>query len=178
MTSLEAMDQFDRLLAAGFALPSGTDQATVFQEWATAFASVDREDVAAGISKLVAGRVDRFWPTVGELRGAIASVQAGREPLDCRRCRGSRWVAARPYRANGSLLYEGVVRCPDCGVPAPTRVGDAHQTPLSDREYAEWRDARRPAAPVTSRDEFLARVAALQARFVSRRMPAVEVTHG
>lgn len=172
MTDTEAMDQFDRLLAVCVHPP---DPAAAFREWALAFQASDVEDVREGITRLLAAKVDRFMPSPGELRGAIASVQSGREPVGCRRCGGSRWVEARPYKANGTLVYEGVRRCPACGVPAPTLAGESHQTPLTDREEAAWRAARRPAVPVATLEEYHARVSALQARYTARRMPAVEV---
>lgn len=178
MTAIEAMDQFDRLLAAGFSLPSGADQASVFQEWSAAFVSVDRADVAAGISRLVTGRVDRFWPTIGELRGAIASATEGRERPGCRTCGGSWWVDAGPYTANGGHIYAGVRRCPDCGVPAPKVENRGQQTPLRGAELRAWEAAQRPKGePIDTVEQFQARVreSALRMRVMPR--VAKEVSH-
>lgn len=173
MTSVEAMDQFDRLLAAGFALPSGADQASVFTEWSAAFASVPQGDVSAGVTRLITGRVDRFWPTIGELRGSIATVTDGRERPGCQTCGGSFWVDAGPYTANGGHVYVGVSRCPSCGVPAPKGDDPKRRTWLCGAELRAWQDAQRPKGePIHTMEQFQARVREIAHRM--RVMPRAE----
>lgn len=153
------MEQFGRLLANCVA-PSDPD--AVFAEWFAALARVPVEDVDEGITRLLRAKVDRFWPSIGELRGAVASVQTGREPSSrCRACGGSGWVEARPYRANGEHIYEGVTRCPSCGIPPPVWQSASHQTPLSESEYRRWLAARPAVEDIPTRAAFLARVRSL-----------------
>lgn len=161
MTEVEAMDQFDRLAAAGFLQPADPDgkPGAVFMEWYRGVQSYAREDVQDGITRLLNAKTDRFWPTVGELRGCIAGVTAGREKrAKCDTCRDSGWVDARPYKANAGYVYEGVERCPACALPAPRDGRGMYQTPLTDREYAEWQKTQRPLRVITSRDELFARI--------------------
>ena len=124
-----------------------------------------------GVTRLLDTKPDRFWPSIGELRGVIAGIQASRDggKPRCQRCGGSTWVEARPYTANGGHVYQGVVRCPDCGVPPPVLHGASHQTPLSDRDYANWRAAQPPIEPLT-REEFLSRIRALAPPAVVRAL--------
>lgn len=175
MTRDEAMEQFGRLLANCVA-PADPD--AVFGEWFGAFDRATVEDVAEGITRLLRGKADRFWPSIGELRGAMASVQAGREPVTrCRRCGGSSWVEARPYRANGEHIYEGVIRCPDCGVPSSARPGASQQTPLSETEYRAWLAARPVVDAIPTWGALLAVVRARHGSKVAallRRDPGME----
>ena len=168
MTQLDAMDQFDRLAAAGFMQPADPDgkPGAVFAEWYDGLKGYTAEDVKDGISRMLTTRVERYWPTVGELRGCIASVTAGREKrAKCDTCHDTGWLEARPYTANAGYVYEGVTRCYACGVPAPRDVGQ-QQTPLTDREYAEWQKTQKPLRVITSRDELFARI-----RVVLGQMP-------
>jgi hypothetical protein len=161
MTQLEAMDEFDRLAAAGYVQPADPDgkPGAVFTEWFNGLQSYAREDVHDGITRLLGAKTDRFWPTLGELRGCIAGVTAGRERRGkCDTCRDSGWVDARPYRANGGLVYQGVMRCPGCGLQMPRDVSGQHQTPLTEREFADWQKAQKPMRVITSRDELFARI--------------------
>lgn len=157
------MDQFDRLAAAGFLQPSDPDPRNkpgqVFQEWFAGLKSFPNDDVTSGIDRLIRERTDRFWPSIGELRGAILGATAGREKrAKCDTCQDSGWVEARPYKANAGHIYEGVTRCPGCAVPMPRDTAGAYQTPLTDRDYAEWQKARKPLRVITSRDELFARI--------------------
>ena len=165
MTPDDALTQFHRLLAV-CVVPADPD--TAFDEWFAAFERSSVDDVADGITRLLRAKTDRFLPSIGELRGAVASVQSGRETSRCATCHGSRWVEARPFRANGDRVYEGVRRCPDCGVPPPTAVGAGHQTPLSESEYRAWLGSKPPVEEITSRTEFFARVRAIAGRKLAR----------
>jgi hypothetical protein len=174
MTELDAMDQFDRLSAAGFLQPHDPDgkPGAVFMEWYDGLKGYARDDVQDGISRLLQTRTERYWPTVGELRGCIASVTAGREKRGkCDTCLDTGWVEARPYRANAGHVYQGVTRCPGCGLPVPKDAPGAYQTPLTDRECAEWQKSQRPMRVITSREEMFARVRQVLG---ARVVPAVE----
>lgn len=172
MTRDQGIEQFSRLIAN---LQPPADPDAVFAEWFPAFAGLHVDDVADGVTRLLRGKTDRWWPTIGELRGCIASVQAGRTSASdaCPKCHGSRWVEARPYRANGEHVYRGVTRCPACGVPAPRLEGQSRQTPFTDAQLAAWRHARRPVAAIETRAEFLAAVEALAGRKVAAHLRLV-----
>jgi hypothetical protein len=170
VTRNEAMDQFDRLVAVSAPLP---EVSATFDEWFLAFGRSSVDDVAEGITKLIASKSDRFFPSIGELRGCIASVQSGRDRGDkCRTCHGSTWIDAPPFRANGGHMYQGVSRCRDCGVPPPTMYGDSHQTPISSSELREWaQNLSREGGPMT-KSELMARVQVICSR---KKMPKVKL---
>lgn len=179
MTEQEASAQFDRLAMQGYFQPSDPEgrPGAVFVEWYEALRRYDVHDVEAVITDLIRGKSDRAWPTIGTLRGLLAAQTNGREQDTCARCHGSRWVEARPYRANGNYLYEGVVRCPECGVPPPKLEGGHRQTPISDAEYRAWWEARRPVEPIESRAEALAQVQRFADAAAKRtRMPSAQTS--
>ena len=164
MTRDQAMDQCDRLLRAGFRAPTSQPFEAVFEEWFGALESYASEDVAAGITLLVRQQANTYWPAIGELRTAIASATAGREKPKCPTCHGSTWVDAPPYRANGGRLYEGVTRCPDCGVPPPNVPHLARQhSAVTAAEVREWAERRADGAPMTQ-EAFLERCRAIVGR--------------
>lgn len=160
MKEIDAMDQFDRLVSAGYFVPPEPDGKTgaVFANWFEMLREYELDDVRDGITALLRTKTDRAWPTPGQIRGVIAGQTAGRESQKCKTCQGSGWVEARPYRANAGYIYEGVTRCPGCGLPMPKDAPGAYQTPLTDREFAEWQKAQRPMRVITSRDELFARI--------------------
>lgn len=168
MTRTDGMEQFDRLAHAGYRAPE--DVAAAFDEWMRHFGDMALEDVDAGLTRLMRGRASSFWPTPGELAEHIRAVQSGRDrrSASCPTCDGTTWVESVPFRANGGLLYAGVVRCHACGIPAPRLDAlRGHQTPLGPHEARDMarKAASDPAiaAPAT-RGEFLAAVAAMAAR--------------
>ena len=174
MTHDEAMEQFRRLLANCVA---PIDPDGVFVEWCAAFAHSSVDDVADGITALLRTKADRFWPSIGELRGVIGALQASRGDTDTRRCetcRGSGWVESRPFRALGDHIYEAVEPCQTCRPSAVVTV-DPRRSPLNDVEYLAWRQAQRPTEPITSRAELLARVQAIAA---AARMPRARRAEG
>lgn len=169
MSETEAMDQFDRLLAAGY-LPPGDPEdkpGAVFREWFAAFRTYDAADVSEAITRLKTTKTDRFWPMPAELRAFLpraSSPSAAR----CATCGDNRWVEGGPYKANGGHVYEGVRRCPDCGIPAPRVEGRGRQTPLSGVEFQAWQAARRHPHEIRTHEEFVARVEVLFARMSAR----------
>jgi hypothetical protein len=171
VTQLEAMDQFDRLAALGFRAPADPDgkPGAVFLEWYDGLKGFAVDDVKDGIGRLRSTRTDTFWPTVGELRGIIAGLTSGRESRRCQNCQGSGWVEARPYKANAGHIYEGVERCPACAIPMPKDAHGTFQTPLTDREYAEWQAKRIPLRAITSRAEVFDRIKAVLGVDIPRR---------
>jgi hypothetical protein len=175
MTQDAVTAQFLRVMGQ-FVPPSDPD--AVCAEWVRAFALTDADDFEQAVSKMLAERVDRFCPTIGEIRGFVASVQAGRERYTrCASCAGSGWVDATPWTANGGRVYEGVRRCSDCGIPVPM-TGDLRQTPLTASAYVSWMDGLRTPETIQTQAEFLARVRQVAggkvAALLTRRDPGQE----
>jgi hypothetical protein len=149
------------------------DEAEMFGEWVRALQSYATADMDAGITLLIRQQVTNFWPAIGELRTAIAAATAGREKPKCATCHGSTWVDAPPYRANGGRLYQGVTRCPDCGVPPPKVPHLAAQhSAVTGAEVREWAD-RDDAVPMTH-EAFLERCRAIVHRMSMPKAKAVE----
>jgi hypothetical protein len=161
---------FERLERAGFRVPDPERVPDLYREWFNALQHYAAADVEAGIDRIIRDKRETFWPTIGAVREAIHAATAGRETTPhCATCGGSTWVEARPYRANGGYIYQGVTRCPDCGVPPPTQHGPSRQTPLSDPELREWRAAQRPVPAITSMAEVGERLRQLR---YAKTMPA------
>lgn len=166
MTRQDAMACVDRYVRAGYRQPD--DFAGAFEEWFLAFGALPLDDVDAAVSRLVRGRASSFWPTPGELSDHLQAVRAGRSERAnlCPTCHGTTWIESHPWRANGGQVYEGVRRCPDCGVPPPDLSGLAgRQTPLSGLELRAWWEAKPKLidAPASA-GEFLATIRGLVAR--------------
>lgn len=160
MTDAVVMAQMERLIHAGYRAPE--ELAGVFEEWRGALMGRESEALEAGVTRLIRTRTSSFWPTVADVLESMRAVSAGStsEPRGCTTCHGTTWIDAPPYRANGGHLYEGVMRCPACGVPAPRLDGPNRQTPLTASEYREWAQAQRPVEELTQA-EFRARLAVL-----------------
>jgi hypothetical protein len=174
VTQVEAMNLYDRVLSLGYFVPADppTRPNGVFYEWFTGLEKYSADDVDAGITALKRTKNDRNWPTLGEWRGAIGGATAGREKrVQCDTCQDTGWIDARPYKANAGYVYEGVTRCPGHGIGMPLGVSN-QQTPLTDREYAEWQKAQKPMRVITSRDELFARIRQVLG---GRVVPAVTV---
>lgn len=163
MTRLELEGQLDRFAHAGYRMPE--DMAGLFGEWFAALERYDAGRVEAAVTRLIRTRASSFWPTLADVLEAVRVEGAGRdaEPRGCPTCHGTAWIEAPPYRANGGLVYQGVRRCPDCGVPAPRQDGPSRQTPLSAVELREWAQSRRPVEMLTHADMMTA-IRALCAR--------------
>lgn len=169
---MSAQAQFERLLVAGFRLPFGVDPADALEAWCAAFERTDHAQLERGIGWLIRHEPDRDWPLVSSVWDAIRAATAGEsQPAStgCPTCHGSTWVDAPPYRANGGLVYRGVVRCSACGVPAPRldHLRGQH-SPLPAAELREWAQAQSREGGPRTREEFAAAVAAVAARVRAR----------
>lgn len=162
MTHGELSDQLERFAHAGYRLPD--DVPGMLAEWHDALGRYDLERVAAAVTRMIRTRTSSFWPTLADVLEAVRAEGAGEAPArGCQTCQGTTWIEAPPYRANGGLVYEGVRRCPDCGVPPPRQDGPSRQTPLGASEYRTWAESKRVAVPMTHA-EMMAAVRALCAR--------------
>lgn len=98
--------------------------------------------VERGISKIIREATDRFFPAIGAIVAAVSSGvgkyerTAGR----CGTCGGNGWIypqtrdAVQKFRTSAGTIVDAVVRCPDCGIPAPNYKPLGNLTPLT---YAE-----------------------------------------
>jgi len=123
----------------------------VFADWFSALSHFAIEAVEHGVSDVIASKRDTFWPAVGEVRGRIEDRLRGVPKVSsrCQTCHGSSWVDAGPHKANGGLIYEPVMRCPDCGIPAPKPIpGASRLEPLNGVEYRAWADAKAEGKPL------------------------------
>ncbi len=132
-------EQFNRV-AAHFHLPTDSSRETVAMEWFRAVEHYHIDALDHAVTHLIRQATDRFWPPLGKLleiiRGRIAGMDKTRDK--CATCHGSTWVDVWPYQVNG-LVYTGVQRCPDCGVPAPEMPKEnPYRKPLTKAEYQAY----------------------------------------
>jgi len=149
MTTREFEPQFRRL-EAQFRRPADVPRATHFSEWFTALERYHVQTVERGITSLIRQATDTFWPAVRSLTDLIRG-QVTPSGAQCQTCHGNTWVEARPFMALGRV-YQGVKRCPDCGIPPPQYEPIAPQSVLTDREVDEWTQCA-PLALPPARDE-------------------------
>lgn len=144
MTFPEWQPQWARL--AHFRISADVDRDHLEAEWFAQLKHWHVDAVDAGVTLLIGHAKDNFLPGLGLLKDYIRQ-QIGRyerTPGQCATCHGTSWIEASPWKSNG-LVYEGVVRCPECGIPAP-QVNDRKVTkpltPLEQHEYQAGRYSR------------------------------------
>lgn len=142
MNLAEFEKQFHRL-TDHFHLPADSSRDTIVDDW---FAAVQHYHVEAfdhAVTELTRTATDRFWPALGKvlevIKGRIGRYD--RAPGACATCHGTTWIPAEPWKSNG-LIYEGLRRCPDCGVPAPTDMDRPLTHRPTDLELHEYRAGR------------------------------------
>lgn len=138
MSAAEFDTQFNRL-KAHFHLGADVDKSALGVEW---FQSVEHYHVDAldhAVTQLIRQATDRFWPPLGKLLEIIRGRMAGMEKTrdKCATCSGSTWVEAWPWQVNG-VVYTGMSRCPDCGVPAPEMKPSPYRAPLTKVQYQSY----------------------------------------
>ena len=139
MNAAEFDTQFNRL-KAHFHLGADVDKSALGVEWFQAVEHYHVDALDHAVTALIRQATDRFWPPLGKLleiiRGRIAGMDKTRDK--CGTCHGSTWVDVWPYQANG-VVYTGVQRCPDCGVPAPDmKPANPYRKPLTKAEYQNY----------------------------------------
>jgi hypothetical protein len=140
MTSAEFDKQFNRL-TEHFHLPADSSRDTIGTDWFKAVEHYHVDALERAVTDLIRTAQDRFWPPLGKLTSAIRNRIAGmdRQPGKCATCHGSSWIDVAPFKSN-HMIYENVLmRCPDCGIPAPPYTEPSRREPLTSREHAEWR---------------------------------------
>lgn len=146
MTSAEFAPIFDRL-TRNFRLPVSADapkqRAEMFADWFRQLQHYHVDAVEHGVRDLMRTETESFWPPVGKLLDAIKArlTRYDRQPGKCETCLGTTWIEARPWKSN-AIVYEGLQRCPDCGVPAPQVDERRNVHPVSDLEIHEYRAGR------------------------------------
>ena len=158
MNAAQFDEQFNRL-KSHFHLGGEVDKGALGVEWFQAVKHYHVDALDHAVTMLIRGATDRFWPPLGKLleiiRGRIAGMERTHD--HCATCHGSTWIEAWPWQVNG-LVYRGMQRCPDCGVPAPPIKSSTYGQPLNKTEYfaymagtfgrevmPDWAKAKRPA---------------------------------
>jgi hypothetical protein len=137
MTSTEWETQWKRL--DPYRVPADVKRADVSAEWFAQLRHYHVDAVDHGITQLIGSVKDTFLPGLGLLRELIQARigKYDRQPGTCDRCHGSKWVDAWPWWSNG-MVYTGMERCPDCGVPPPQYKPPENRRPLTKAEYIAW----------------------------------------
>ena len=142
MTTAEFDRQFARL-ASHFHLPQDETRDTLAVDWMKALQHYHADALEHAVTELTRTATDRFWPALGRVLELIRS-RIGRydkAPGKCATCHGSTWIEAQPWKSNG-VIYEGLQRCPDCGIPAPQLHDRKVSQPVSRLECHEYRSGR------------------------------------
>ena len=138
MNSAEFDTQFNRL-KSHFHAPAEVDEVGI--DWFQALEHYHVDALERGVTHLIRLSTDRFWPALGKLREAIQGRMAGLALVHskCMTCHGNGWIDTAPFFSNGLLYDNVVVRCPDCGKPAPEYHASSSRRALTAVEFAQWR---------------------------------------
>jgi hypothetical protein len=141
MTATEWDAQWTRL--SQFRVGGDADRGEVSAEWFSQLRHYHVDAVDAGVTRLIGTAKDTFLPGLGLLKELIQQRmdRYDRTPGKCGRCHGSGWVDAPAWKSNG-IIYEGMQRCPACGIPAPQTPERPMAQPVSPVELAEYHAGR------------------------------------
>lgn len=137
MNSADFDTQFNRLVES-FHLPTDAKRETLAMDWYQAVQGYDLDVLERSITTLIRSAQDRFWPPLGTLLNLCRGRAAGAPSGKCQTCHGSTWIESAPFLSNGMIYENTVIRCPDCGVPAPQYAAPSHRGNLTASEYREW----------------------------------------
>lgn len=114
--------QFSRL-TAHFHLPADASRETLAMDWFRALEHHHIDALDAAITELTRTATDRYWPALGKITELIRARQGryDRAHGKCDTCHGATWIPAQAWKSNG-MIYDGLQRCPDCGIPAPQDI--------------------------------------------------------
>lgn len=140
MSLQEFETQFGRL-TAHFHLPADDSRDTLAIDWFKALEHYHVDAFDHAITELTKISQDRFWPPLGKVVGTIRARidKYERAAGKCATCHGATWIESAPFKSNVMIYENVVIRCPDCGIPAPQYTASDRRQPLTSREYAEWR---------------------------------------
>ncbi len=131
-------DQFNRL-TGHFHLPTDSSRETVAGDWYQAVKGYDVAVFERAVTTMTRSSQDRFWPPLGRVLDLCRGRAAGNAPSGkCATCHGSTWIESAPFKSNGMIYANTLLRCPDCGVPAPHYSVPSHRDGLTAIEYQEW----------------------------------------
>lgn len=142
MTNVEFDHQFVRL-SAHFHLPQD-ERDTIQADWFAALKHYHMEALDHAVTELSNTATDRYWPALGKVLEIIKARlgRYDRTPGECSTCGGSGWVESPPFKANGIIYSNTLVRCQHCGIPAPKAESHARRAPLTDIEAHEYAQGR------------------------------------
>lgn len=126
-----------------FRVGGDADRDQVSAEWFAQLKHFHVDAVEYGVTKLIGSAQDTFLPGLGLLKDYIQERMGryDRTPGKCATCHGTTWIESAPWKANG-IIYEGLRRCPDCGVPEPQGHEQKVTHRVSDLELHEYRHGR------------------------------------
>lgn len=176
MNSAVVHEQMERLALAGFLAPTGEKLTLMVTEWTKVLGHFEAAQLIAGVDWVIQHRTDRWWPTVGEVLSAVRAAVGPKPETShrCRACEGTGWVEAVPFTTMGHL-YEGMRRCPDCGIPEPSYATPrGSRVPMTATEHREWLQ-QRPSPPMLTEAQFFERLRAMGASRLANQWQTLPV---
>lgn len=139
MTLIEWKAQWKRL--DQFRVNGDASREQVSAEWFAQLKHLHVDAVDHGITQLIGNAKDTFLPGLGLLKDFIQTRFDKYQRTDgkCATCHGSTWIESAPFKSNGMIYSSVCIRCPDCGIPAPSYSEPNQRKGLTSREFAEWR---------------------------------------
>lgn len=141
MTAAEWERQWRRL--DQFRVGGEADRSEVQAEWFSQLRHHHVDAVDHGVTQLIGSAKDTFLPGLGLLKELIQSRldRYDRTHGKCATCHGSGLIDAPAFMSNGLVYANVAMRCPDCGIPAPT-VEASRRQPLTDLQRHEYQAGR------------------------------------
>lgn len=142
MTAKEWNTQWHRL--DHFHVSGDRDRHELEIEWFAQLKHWHMDAVEFGVTQLIGSAKDNFLPGLGLLKDYIQSRigRYDRTHGKCATCHGSTWIDVGPYKVGEIVYSSAVIRCPDCGVPAPQVEAHTRRQPLSDLGAHEYQAGR------------------------------------
>lgn len=137
MNSADFDTQFSRL-TAHFHLPADASRESLGMDWYQAVQGYDVAVLERAVTTLTRTSQDRFWPPLGRVLDLCRGRASGAPSGKCQTCHGSTWIESAPFKSNGMIYDNCVIRCPDCRVPQPQYAPPAFRDGLTALEYREW----------------------------------------
>ena len=133
----EFMREFSRL-EHHFRL-NDDDRNDIKKDWFKALSHHHVDVFSNAVDTVMREATDTFWPALGKITAVIRARMSKYEQTrrECPTCNGTTWITALPWISNGHL-YEGMQRCPDCGVPPPAYTPPSNRQELTATEYAHY----------------------------------------
>jgi hypothetical protein len=139
MNAADFDTQFNRL-TGHFHLPTDASREMLALDWLKAMEHYHVDALDRAVTELIRTEEERYWPALGKVIGIIKHRidKYDRAPGKCATCHGSSWIDSQPFKSNGMIYGNVLMRCPDCGIPAPQYSEPGGRKPLTAQEYRDW----------------------------------------